>query len=538
MQRLIPLALLIGLSTTLPGCSNQSQSPTNVILLLVDTMRADHFLDPEQRVDTPNLDSLAEDGVSFTKAFSHAPMTLPAHTSIFSSQLPDATGIVLNRQQVPERLPLLAEYLQSEGYATSAVVSIWTLGNRTGTYGIERGFEHYDRNYLGLLPPAPITQERMLPELRRLAALDQPFFLFAHYSDPHLPYNVHDDSVFRSATIKLDDGLIAELPISKMTLWEHEIILPPGPHVLDLSSEFPFRYDSDLGFDDSVVRLLPPQANDFVPGMRGSRSFRRIVTRWENLTDTPQPIQASLWLGEEPSHAEKLQRYPGEVEYVDGFVGELLNELKTLNLYDDSLILFTSDHGEALGEHDWWGHNQNLYDELLHIPLVLKLPIQHAKATALQSNASSIANHIDLAPTILDVLGLAPLPGQVGFSLVDDKRTSPPVNFAATHLPLAEGSSESAKRGDDLVSLRDQKYKLIYTRSSDRFEMIDLVKDPKELTDVFSSHGEERRAWQEQLRAAANRLDQIDFEAVLSGATEAERQSLSALGYADTPENE
>ncbi len=518
--------------------TNAPASPINVVLIVLDTLRADTVIDTEGRVDTPRLDALAADGIAFSRAFSLAPMTLPSHTSLFSSRSPHATGIALNHQQVPERLPLLAEWIAKRGYATSAVTSIATLGSQSGTYGLERGFDTYDLEYLGPLPDAPTTQARLLPEVRRLAAQAKPFFLFAHYSDPHLPYNVHDGSVNRTAKILLDEELVAEPTTSAMSLTEQKFALEPGTHVFELSSDFPFRYDAKLDFDPAKLQLVGFEPGDVVNSDRGAHTFLRIVTRWNNDTDSPQELKSTLWLGEEASHQEKLARYPGEVEFVDGYVGELLDELKRLKLYDDSLIIFTSDHGEALGEHNYWGHSLNLFDELVHVPLVVKLPKGHSGGRALQALAQSSVSHVDLVPTILDVLGLPALPGQMGHSLLRQTEGPRDPVFAATHLPEALDADGSGKRGEDLISLRDDKFKLIYTRTQDRFEMYDLVEDPGELTDVFNQHGKDRLEWQERLREAARSLAEVDFESVLDGASIDDQNRMGALGYGGSESEE
>jgi len=524
---LLTLALTASCS---PGTSRPDE-PVNVVLIVLDTLRADYVLDLAQQVDSPHIDRLAADGVSFSSAFSHAPMTLPAHTSLLSSQVPHVTGVALNHQQIPKRVPMLAEWLKVQGYQTTAVTSIATLGSKQNLFGIERGFDTYDLNYLGPLPAAPITQARLIPEVRRLAATEKPFFLFAHYSDPHLPYNVHDGSVSRSARIELDGELVAEPTLSQMSVAEQEFDLAPGSHVFELSSEFPFRYDAKLDYDESKLQLLPAQEGDFVNGGRGAHTWLRMVTRWNNPTDAPLKLKTTLWLGEEAAPQEKLDRYPGELEFVDTYVGDLIAELEQLGLYDDSLILLTSDHGEALGEHDYWGHSLNLFDELLHVPLIIKLPKGHSGSTKLSELSDLPVAHVDLVPTILDVLGLPELPGQMGLSLLEQERDGRAPLFAATHLPEARPGDDSIVPGDDLLSLRDSKYKLIYLRTHDHFEMYDLESDPGELNDVFEQHGDERADWQEELRDAANKLGEVNFTEVRKGATADDEQTWGALGY-------
>jgi hypothetical protein len=107
----------------------------NVVLIVIDTLRADAIA----RVPTPHIDSLAEAGVAFGRAFAHAPMTLPSHATLFSGRLPSTTGVVNNGQDVPGGLPLLPQRLAAQGYSTFGVISIETLWPRTPESGLDRG---------------------------------------------------------------------------------------------------------------------------------------------------------------------------------------------------------------------------------------------------------------------------------------------------------------------------------------------------------------------------------------------------------------
>ena len=272
----------------------------------------------------------------------------------------------------------------------------------------------------------------------------------------------------------------------------------------------------------------PAEAGDFVPGTRGKHTVRRIRSRYRNESDRVANLTVGLWVAEESPRNERPARYAGEVEFVDGYVGKLIAELKRRDLYDDSLLVFTSDHGEALGEHNWWGHKENLYDELLHVPLVIKPPEGDASRALLERVRLELATHIDLVPTLLEMLGLPPLPGQMGRSLLGS--SSDRVLVAATHQerkPIDGGN----QIGEDLVMLRDDRFKLIYHRRQDRFEMYDLAADPAELVDVFSVFGAERVAWPEALREAAARLNSVDYEVWRKELTPEALEDMMNLGY-------
>ncbi len=532
------LGLWLGLlSLGLAGCQQKDTETTKtvpLILIVVDTLRADQILDPEDSVATPNIDALAKDGVAFSQAFSHAPMTIPAHTSLFSSQSPVQTGVRINGQDVPTHLPLVAEYLRdAAGYQTLATVSMWTLGSPQRLFGIERGFDQYDCEFFGLLPPAPETEKRLFPMLEGLSN-EQPFFMFAHYSDPHLPYNPHDPKDRRWAELLVDGELHSRFTIAPMTTWEGQLELSPGEHRIELLADYPF---APKMFElDGKVSITP----DLAKSKFGSttQNFLHLVSKAvvskTDGADANDPAAdglvtcgLKLWIHDEPTRAEKKLRYPGEVEFADQYVGRLIAELKARDLYEKSLIIFTSDHGEALGEHDWWGHNENLYDELLHIPLIIKPPLGHPSAEGLRGESNSLVRHIDLVPTALSIMKLDPLPGQTGRVLGSgfDQTQEPPPLLAATRQPIAK---------QDVVSLRSSEFKLVYYRKDQRFELLDLKRDPLELTDLIRSddHGldsEQLGAWKNMLLKHANSLTEI----VIRDPEEIE-DSLRNLGYSDS----
>jgi arylsulfatase A-like enzyme len=511
MSRVPPLAALVALSC-LSACGREAlaKGKPNLVVVVVDTLRADAVLDPEGRVATPALDALAAEGAAFPRAYSHAPMTLPSHTALFSSRYPHESGVLVNGNPVPEDLPLLGKHLESLGYRTAAVVSLTTLVRASaGAKSLDQGFDHYERAP-GHIAPADVVAERLRVVLDDLAK-DGPFFLFAHFADPHEPYDAHG-SLARSAEVRLNGELLERVSTSDATSFERELELRPGENVLELRGDtrLVLRFlRCSFGREALEPRFLEGAVRE--PGLV-------VRAALDNPAAEPRRARVSFWLTDEAPLAEHPERYAREVEFADRYVGELLAELKQRGLYDESLLVFTSDHGEALGERGGSGHVHSLFEELMHVPLVVKPPRASPALEALRARTGEVVSHVDVVPTVLELLGLPPLAGQRGRSLLGGAPTAP--TFAETHRPEAL---------HDLLSLRDARWKLIYVADQDRFQLYDLEKDPGEKRDVFKAEGKRFAAWQERLRDAAEVAKDSTLD--MDGIDPAVLEQMRAIGY-------
>ena len=498
--------------TVLASCggSEEAKRP-NVVLVVVDTLRADAIAGPGGDQSTPALERLAADGVQFTQALAHAPMTLPSHTSLLSSRHPFETGVLNNNQAVPEDLPLLQEWMQSRGYETRAVISMGTLWHPEGRPGLSRGFEDYDMESPRIVSNADAANvnDAVRASLAK-RDVERPLFLFVHYCDPHDPYLAHGTATVE-ARVRLDGQPLGELSLSDSAQWIRPLELSEGTHVVEIDGDVPF-YPRRIEMFCGEKRL----ARQGVP----SSPF---VAQSEDRIEFEVPAgeggagEIRLWLSDEVPQAEAIRRYVLEVEHVDRYVGELLESLRAEGLYEKSLVILVSDHGEGLGQHDTLGHVQNLSDSLIKVPLIIKMPAGHPRSEKLRAQANHLVPLIDLAPTILDVVGLPDLPAQRGSSLLRERQ---PLHIAETHVP------EAAK---DMISLRDDRYKLVYIATEDRFEMFDMVEDPNETKDLFSTLGARREAWQDQLRSIA---EMAKTGAGAEDIDEETQRILDSLGYA------
>ncbi len=186
--------ILIGLTCACGNKAPQIAPQTPVILISVDTLRADHLPAYDyQRIQTPAIDELVSNGVLFERAFSQAPLTLPSHASILTGLLPPRHGV---RENVGFRLQdeskTLAEIFAENGYQTGAAVSSMVLRKTTG---ISQGFQFYDDSFgLGLNRQARSYPERSGEQTLNsamtwiLGLKDKPFFLWTHLYEPHAPY--------------------------------------------------------------------------------------------------------------------------------------------------------------------------------------------------------------------------------------------------------------------------------------------------------------------------------------------------------------
>jgi len=136
------LTLIFGF---LGGCSTQLPRRDNVILITIDTLRADHLgYNGYERTQTTHLDALAEESFRFSHAFSTINTTLASHAAMLTGQFPQAIGVPRNSFPLPNDVPLLQEMLKEEGYTTAAFVSAVALCSRVG---LQRGFDHFDETF-------------------------------------------------------------------------------------------------------------------------------------------------------------------------------------------------------------------------------------------------------------------------------------------------------------------------------------------------------------------------------------------------------
>ena len=154
--------------------------------------------------------------------------------------------------------------------------------------------------------------------------------------------------------------------------------------------------------------------------------------------DASREFEVKLWLADYPLLEDVPRRYFREVEYVDRYLGELLRTLKSADLYDSSLIVFTSDHGEALGERGWAGHVETLFDELVHVPLIVKPPRGYPDGDDLRERVRSLVRHVDVVPTVrvsIPTIGRGGGSSSTSSSIVQESGRSPETTSFTETLP-------------------------------------------------------------------------------------------------------
>jgi len=194
---------LLALALLSPACgpgggrteSYDESRPRSLVLIVVDTLRGDRVHAGPDALRMAAARRLAEDGVPFSRTFSHASMTLPSHTALLSGLHPYDTGVLSNGDPVPEGLELLPDRLLARDYQTTAIASIRAISSQT----VLRAFEHVVDVSEGGLASAEESLQHMQEALDRLEP-ERPFFLLAHFADPHAPYRAHEDLAARTRT--------------------------------------------------------------------------------------------------------------------------------------------------------------------------------------------------------------------------------------------------------------------------------------------------------------------------------------------------
>lgn len=413
-------------------------SQPNVVLISMDTVRADHLsLHGYGRDTSPDLKRLAQESVVFRHAIAPGPMTLSTHASVFTGLYAIRHGAHYTRknpggQPLAERFHTLAEILSERGYSTVAVVA--NPGMLGPYYGLHQGFQYYDAR-------APVI---FLSKARGYLLRHGVRNVIALFASP-ASFDIlarGADEINREAFGFLDgfrrSGRKFFLFVNYMDA--HWPYISPPP------------FDRMYPGKDERFTLV-----DFYRLREGVIRGRREVT------------------GKERRHL--LSQYDGAITYVDSQIGRLLGRLRELELYDNALIIVMGDHGEAFGERSLVGHGLSVYQDQVHVPLIIKFPNRIHKAVV--DTPVSLA---DLFPTVLETLHHEASTNVDGRSLLSGNPHRGPV-FSENHPVLAHWSEELNQEVRTIVS---GTLKLINSTRGRR-ELYDLSKDPGETRNLYGS---------------------------------------------------
>lgn len=487
----------------------------NIVLITMDATRADHLsCYGYPKLTTPNLDKLAKKGVLYKNAYATDSWTVPSHASIFTGMYPTKHGAhrsPIHRdynssqsqrgkesssgelfeteiRKLSDENITLAEILSEKGYRTAGIIggimcsSIW---------GLAQGCNYYDENFptvaidikLFLIYRVvnlffPLTDffaqygyctKRVASSLNKSAFRwleknhGQSFFLFINYIDPHSPY------------------------------------VPPPP------------YNGYFGKIDRsrILKFNPP----------GDVSY---ITALSILGDAVNNKAYGLTPEEKKFMKEFIvSQYDGEICYVDHCLGLLLERLKALKIYDNTLIIVTADHGQAFGEHNQMYHDMTLNEEVLRVPLIIKYPSTFPRPGIVEKRVSLV----DLFPTILSLLDY-PIPSGIDGEVLEN--SDHPI--IAEHYPDSVKVMKHDKRSRrELKAIYQRKYKYIWA-SNGLNELYNLEKDPGEEENLIQKLPHKAQEMQRSLNQWLDSSAPSDTKGTVK-IDKSTKENLRALGY-------
>lgn len=479
----------------------------NVLFIITDQHRADHMSCAGNTVlKTPNLDRLASEGVRFTSAFVANPICMPNRASIFTGLYPNMHGIRTAGMNLPEDVPTFTETLRSNGYCTAEIGKIhlnWGIrplvesatSHETGKDWIMKhkhpqlplpyyGFEevelvvghgmicggHYmdwleekgpqyipiikkrAKTFFGKmyfrteipeeLYPTTYVTERSIAFLERYANGnygDKPFFLNISYPDPHHPVN------------------------------------PPGKYYDMYKAE-------DMELPASYNDIENVKNHKFLKPMLNNPFFRGMVLRISKEKEVKEFIAATY----------------GAVAMIDDGIGQILAALEKLGLADNTIVIYTSDHGDLMGDHGMILKGPCPFNGILNVPFIWKIPGMTKSGVVTDSLASSI----DISKTILNLVGIDEKERPKDMQGVDLTPVLQNPNEKVRDCCLVEHDEEIEMFNVKLRCrhLITEKYKLsVYDGVEGYGDLFDREKDPEELNNLWYSNPDLRHELVEKL---------------------------------------
>jgi arylsulfatase A-like enzyme len=483
----ILIAAGVVVSKTTGGLSDGTRP--NVIFISLDTLRADHVFcyNKIKKQTSPNIDKIAKEGYIFEKAYSTTSWTLPAHASMMTGLFPSSHNADRSDQQtfrrplnpLPQSAKTLAEVLSDNGYLTAGVISVPLLSS---AFGMDQGFQYYD--------------EKM-----------DPFedFKFLYLNEYSMLIKVLKFTKIINKDYADGQKRVTEVNAKGLKWIENN---------KDRNEPFFFF----LHYFEPHYVYEPPNPYD----LRDDGSKIDYFLEMETLNHGLFSLSRS-------GIEDLVTLYDGEIEYLDHHLGKLFDTLKQWGILDNTLLIITSDHGESFNEHEVWTHGNRLYQEQIHVPLIVRYP---KLVPANHIDTKNIVQLVDLMPTILDVLKI-PIPEYIqGRSLLPIFQNESDLRFNMAFAELKPDiiwKSKNSRFGHGIMAIIRGEWKYIlpdtgmeelYNIDIDPFENQNLASNEMNLT-------KELRSILLTWHHAVNQSSEGD-----SGQIDARRlKQLRALGY-------
>jgi arylsulfatase A-like enzyme len=476
------------------GVEDEGQSPSpksNIVFVTVDTERADstEIFNPS-RPTTPFLAELAAGGITFTNAFSPAPWTAPAMYSIITGLYPSEHGIkngvtvpigpamtITGQEELPDNAITLAERLKEIGYSTFGISTNLYMNSR---FGFDQGFDHFVGGDFAVIPFPNLAVDSIAASVRQ----EQKWFVWLHYFDPHFPY----------------------------------ITISPWFQKWNTSN---FQSYMDVALEYVLENYREKQKKgpqDPVEARHVNLVYKFITHAFTN----PDVLLSSLPEREEDSVRNDIDffkaAYLSEIRHTDDAMREAFS---SLGVDDQTLIIATSDHGEEFLDHGGVGHRQHesVYQELIHVPLVVCLPGRKGAGTRIDTPVSTL----DIMPTLLELLGEQVPEGLSGKSLV-------PL-ILGRRMPARSIYSETKEYERETLALIEYPWKFIYFFSKSQGELYNLKSDPGEKKDLKVEEPDRASDMQDRLLGWRKQTAVRWRLKVPAPLTQAELNKLKRMGY-------
>jgi arylsulfatase A-like enzyme len=454
----------------------------NVVVVVMDTVRADHLsIYGYGRETTPNLKKLAADSTVYNRAISASDFTLTSHATLFTGMYGSWHGAHCQPpeadygQALASAVPTLAEMLSSKGYRTMGVAANLYL---RGDFGLERGFQAFR-----IPRPVPLLAAESWYMLRNGIRRELNRVVDTSQFDRLYSRGVEINQTFFDMVKETD---LSQAPFFAFFNYmdAHFPYIPPAP------------------FD----RLFPGKDNRM-------------------LQDDLEAVQSKVVQGEplpENYSSHSISQYDGGIAYIDSQIGQIVQWLKDRKLYDNTMIIVTSDHGEAFGEKKFFLHGNSTYQNLLHVALLVKYPNSAHKGVVEEPVSTT-----DVVPTVLDTLGFSIPPTVQGKNLLEAASIQPRDIFGES-FPCPVIHAPQCVRGCMIRSVISWPNKYIAS-SSGSYESYDLANDPDETRNLFGSRnpaaqqlGARMTSWIKSMPRQSKQQLKLDPEVV---------RRLKSLGY-------